>query len=196
MKQVLVISGGNSFAKYEDYMRYLKEKPVDLAYAYRTGWKTNLHQALGHSYQVVVPRMPNRDNAKYAEWVVWLERHLSLLENEVILVGHSLGGCFLAKYLATTNTSKIIRGTFLVAPPFDETRHHSTEFTVETPLDLLAVQGGELHAYFSEDDAVVSYGESEKYRAALPNAHIHSFADRGHFNQEEFPELVADIKSL
>ncbi|KKU81999.1 MAG: hypothetical protein UY09_C0025G0016 [Parcubacteria group bacterium GW2011_GWA2_47_8] len=33
------------------------------------------------------------------------------------------------------------------------------------------------------------------YERSLPRAIMHNFADRGHFNQETFPELIQLIKT-
>ncbi len=36
----------------------------------------------------------------------------------------------------------------------------------------------------------------KEYKAALPNATERIFEDRGHFNQEELPEIITDIKRI
>lgn len=196
MKQVLVIPGGNSFSDYGEFLRYLQQRPVDLEFSNKKDWKATLGERLGDGYQVILPRMPNRDNALYEEWKIWFEKHLELFGNEVILIGHSLGGCFLAKYLSTEKVSRRVLATLIVAAPFDAGARDSAEFVVQSPLTRLAEQGGAVHLYFSTDDTIVPYNELEKYKEALPDAFAHSFSDYGHFNTEEFPELVADIKSL
>jgi len=196
MKQVLVIPGGSSFGSYEDYLRYLRERPIDLDFGSKKDWKASLSERLGSGYQVILPRMPNRDNARYEEWKLWFKRHIELLEDGVILIGHSLGGSFLAKYLSKENIAKRVRATLLVAAPCDTFRLDSVEFLAEDSLERFAKQGGAIHLYFSTDDPVIPYSELKKYQDKLPGAVSHTFDDRGHFNQEEFPELVADILSL
>jgi hypothetical protein len=196
MKQVLVIPGGNSFANHEEYLRYLIERPIDLDFGNKKDWKATLSEQLGGEYQVVLPRMPNRDNARYEEWKIWFERHIDLLEDDAILIGHSLGGSFLAKYLATETMRRQVRATLIVAGVYDGFVPGCADFLVTGPLDRFEEQGGDIHLYFSTDDAVVPYEELGKFHTALPKAIVHSFDDRGHFNQEEFPELVADIRSL
>jgi predicted alpha/beta-fold hydrolase len=46
--------------------------------------------------------MPNKLNARYHEWKIFFEGILSKLdrEDEITLVGGSLGGCFLLKYFS------------------------------------------------------------------------------------------------
>ena len=104
---------------------------------------------------------------------------------------------FPGKYLATIVYPKKIRGTLLVAPPYDiDGGRRLVEFDPPESLELLERQGGELFLYHSSDDPIVDYGELGRYSSRLPKAHVRSFTDRGHFLQEDFPELVGDIKSL
>ena len=101
-KQVVVIHGGDTFKTYEQYLRFLKRFDIDFE-RYRSGkndWKTNLREALGEEYEVIAPVMPNKNNAKYPEWQIWFEKFIPFLNGEIILVGHSLGGTFIAKYLS------------------------------------------------------------------------------------------------
>lgn len=49
--------------------------------------------------------------------------------------------------------------------------------------------------YHSKDDSVVPYAHAEKYLEYLPSAQLNAFEDRGHFLQEEFPELIENIKN-
>src|SRR4051812_10882369 len=106
-KQVVVIHGGDTFGTYEEYIAFLKDFAIDsLEYFMKMGWKDTLQESLGGAYQVILPKMPNKINAKYVEWKVWFEKLLPLLNNEIILIGHSLGGTFLAKYLSENKLPK------------------------------------------------------------------------------------------
>jgi len=195
MRQVVVIHGGDSFETYEEYLQSLRDFPIELEGS--KGWKSGLGETLGPEYQVILPRMPNAMNARYLEWKLWFEKYIPLLHDGVILVGHSLGGSFLAKYLSTETFPRKIAGTFLIAPPFDtDTGRKLIEFNVPPTPSKLSEQGGEIFLYHSTDDPIVEYAQFEKFESALPNAHARSFTDRGHFLQDEFPKLVADIKSL
>jgi len=43
--------------------------------------------------------MPCIENAKYNEWKIQFEKYLKRTDNDLILIGMSLGGIFLTKYL-------------------------------------------------------------------------------------------------
>lgn len=98
--QVVVIHGGDPFNTYEEYLTFLKNKELTLERLRRKDWKVPFENNLGEQYEVLAPAMPNKQNAKFSEWKLWFEKVTPLLNNEVILVGHSLGGIFLTKYLS------------------------------------------------------------------------------------------------
>ncbi len=198
MKQVLIIHGGNIWKRYEDYFDYLKTRELSLERLKQRDWKKDFQNgALGEGYDVIAPQMPNGQSAVYAEWKLWFERILGLLDQDLILIGHSLGGIFLAKYLAENDINRKVLGTILVAPPFDIDEHQNNgQFSLPSSLDRFASQGGKVFLYFSKDDPVVPFADLAKYEQVLPSATPRVFEDRKHFNQETFPELVADIKAL
>ncbi|HWB34204.1 MAG TPA: alpha/beta hydrolase [Candidatus Paceibacterota bacterium] len=202
-KLVVVIHGGTSaFPTYEDFLDNLKTKPIDIKKFNGQGdWKARLPHVLGEEYEVIYPRMPNKENARYSEWKIWFERFIPFMEDGVIFVGHSLGGIFLAKYLSEEDFPKKISGVFLVAAPFEmrgkgETQRVVSEFVLPTSLEKLERQGGSIFLYHSKDDPIVNIDELGKYRASLPNATARIFQDRKHQNQQEFPEIVEAIRNL
>ena len=87
--------------------------------------------------------------------------------------------------------------TFIISAPYnDKDKNYSlADFNLPENLKKFEVQGGKIFIYHSKDDPVVDFADFEKYKKALPNAQTRVFTDRGHFNQEFFPELVADVKS-
>lgn len=198
MRQVLVIHGGDTFSTRERFLEHLRQATVELESGEHRGWKRNLQEALGPEYQVVLPHMPNKQNAQYEEWQIWFEHYLPLLHNGAVLVGHSLGAMFLAKYLAEHDLPFKPAGTMLVAAPYAATDDNNLiQFALPASLDRFAAQAGQVFLYHSKDDFVVDFTELEHYRQALPRATVRIFEDRGHFfTEEHFPELVADIRGL
>lgn len=123
-KQLLVIHGGDAFETYDDYLKYLKTREISLERLKSNGWKKNLSDILGEEYDVLLPQMPNSQNARYLEWKIWFERLIPLLNETVVLVGHSLGGIFLAKYLSENDFPKQVKATFLIAAPYNTATQH------------------------------------------------------------------------
>lgn len=197
-KQVIVIHGGDTFDTYEDYLTFLKSFEINFEKLKTKKWKDSLGEKLGSDFEVVMPQMPNKFNAKYLEWQIWFEKLIPFFAEEVIFVGHSLGGIFLAKYLSENQYPKKIKATFLVAACFDDrdADYSLADFVLPSTLIKLQEQGGKLYLYHSKDDPVVPFTDVQKYQQQLPNAHLTVFTDRGHFDQPEVPELVKDIQNL
>jgi predicted alpha/beta hydrolase family esterase len=197
--QVVAIHGGDTFQKYEDYISYLTNRELSLDKIKRKDWKSYLQDSLGENFDVILPQMPNKQNAHYEEWKILFEKVLRLLDEEIILVGHSLGGIFLPKYLSENKVNKKILGTLLVAAPFneDEAQYELGDFNLSShSFDQFEKQGGKIIFYQSKDDAVVPFADMTKYQKLLPGVQFKIFEDRGHFNQTDFPEIVEDIKNL
>ena len=196
-QQVFVIHGGNAFETYEEYIADLKQKEISIERTRFVDWKGNLQKTLGDTYDVILPRMPNSQNARYAEWKIIFDKFVPQLDENIIFIGHSLGGIFLAKYLSEEKYSKNIKATLLVAAPYNAPDDHPyVDFNILKDLSGLQEQGGEIILYHSKDDQVVPFSNFERYQRELPNAQVRIFTDRQHFNQPEFPELIKDIKAL
>ena len=197
-KQIVIIHGGDSFETYEQYLLYLNNKVLDFERLKRKNWQGTLGEKLGEGFEVLCPKMPNPTNARYLEWQIWFEKLIPFLEDEVVLVGGSLGGIFLAKYLSENDFPKKLRATFLVAAPYniEGAEYSLVDFTLSAPLKRFQEQGGAISLYHSENDPVVPFSNLAKYRKELPNAAVRIFKDREHFQQAELPEIVEDMRAL
>ncbi len=201
-KQIVFIHGGTAFTRYEAFLEYLRTKPIEdpLNERKEKRWQTTLSETLGDTHEVYFPAMPNNRNAQYTEWKMWFERYFQFLREEVILVGHSLGGYFLAKYLSENKMPVSVQGLFLLAAPF-----HNDDFGGEDGGDFafdpknlgsLTAQVRDIHILHSKDDPVVPYTHALMYKEVLPKAQLHTFIDKNHFILEEFPELIAQIRAV
>lgn len=196
-KQVLIIHGGDSFEAYEEYLSFLKKFEIDFDRLKSKGWKETLADKLGASFEVIQPKMPNSMNARYSEWKIWLEKYFPILRDNLILVGHSQGGIFLAKYLSQNMFPKKISATFLIAAPYNmDSKESLVDFALTKNLKRFEDQGGEISLYHSEDDPIVPFSDLGRYEMDLPKAKVKTFKNRGHFQDEELPELVEDIRSI
>lgn len=196
---VVVIHGGESFDSYDEYLHYLETRTVTTAHFNpRPDWKARLSTDIGPGFRVFLPRMPNGQNAKFREWSIWLNRLAPLLDEEVIFVGESLGGIFIAKELAQQRFQKKVVATILVATPYTDEGSPLSLATFKLPssLELLGAQGGKIHIFHSEDDPVIPRSHAGMYQRALPGSKVHLLEHHGHFNIETFPEIVSLIRVL
>lgn len=197
-KQIFMIHGGMTFKNQKDYLNYLKNREVSIEKKMR--WAEGyIEKELGKKFQIIRPRFPLSENAKYNDWKINFEKYIPLLKNNVILIGNSLGSIFLAKYLSEHKFPKKILATYLVCPPFDDTCFEEDlvgGFKLKSDLSLLEKNSKNLTLMFSKDDDSVPVSHAEKYRRKLKNAKIIIYKSKnGHFKIKKFPEIVKMIKN-
>ena len=71
--QLFVIHGGNTFKSDKDYFRYLKTRPISLEKRVRY-YEDYFDKTLGKNFEIIRPRMPLQDYAKYKDWKIYFER--------------------------------------------------------------------------------------------------------------------------
>jgi pimeloyl-ACP methyl ester carboxylesterase len=201
-KQVLVVHGGSAFSKYDDFLRSLREGPFRNIYGAKPKrWRESLALTLCEDWEVFTPSMPNAENAQYTEWSIWFERHFSYLNDGVTLVGWSLGGMFLVKYLLEKPIPFTVQRLVLLGTPCGEYSDASGDdcgtFRFKPKdISVLTAKVADIQIWHSEDDFVVPYSHALEFKKYLPESQLVTFTDRNHFLQEEFPELIETIKQV
>lgn len=202
-KQIIFIRGGETFKNKEDFYEYLENKEIDLVDTWKS-WRDWLSRELFESFDFFTPDMPCKQNSDYKAWKIWFEKYLNLIPgDEIILIGYSLGGTFLLKYLSENKINKKIIQLNLVSScvfdNFDESatkeRLDTFNLNLETISDISSLCN-DIHLYHSKDDTCVSFKNFEFLREKLPNATSHEFNDRNHFFQPTFPEILEVINKL
>ncbi len=154
-------------------------------------------EKLGKKFEVIYPEMPNPDNAKYLEWKIWFEKLFPYLRNDVVLVGHSLGGIFLVKYFSENKFPKRIAATMLVAAPyFDKTRKDlPKDWILPASLSRFEKQGGRIILYQSKDDKLVSLS-SQKIRQSFAECYAEDFQRQGTLFRRKIPGNCEGYKEI
>lgn len=194
--QIVFIHGGDSFDSNEEFYAALRTWTYDPYQPERKRWRDWLALQLASTHEFLVPTMPNKQNADYTAWEIWFEKMVPYLRDGVVLIGHSLGGAFLLRYLSRHTLPVRVAQLHLVAPAID---------TIDCPglcgfaSDLTTWSGfaaaiDAVHLWHSQDDAIVPVHHSERFASVCPAAQAHIFADRGHFLTETFPELLTAVQ--
>lgn len=196
-QQILYIHGGTTFPTKKEYIEFLKTRPVSIEK--KAKWDQDyLDEKLGRQFEIIRPRMPRKDGATYSEWEIHFRRLIPLLKNNVILIGQSLGGIFLAKYLSENKFPKKIKAVFLVAPPFDDTlsgEKLAGGFKLKKDLSLIEKNCSNLYLLFSKNDQVVPVAHAQKYASKLNEAKIIVYKNiKSHFQVAKFPQIVKLIR--
>ena len=177
---VLFIQGGSEGAHKED------------------GWlATSLQKALGTDYDVRYPQMPGESEPDMQTWKAKIARELEMLHGPVILVGHSIGGAALLKYLSEENVEKAIVGLFLLAAPsWDEENWNFDDLRL--PRDLAAKLNGipRIFLYHNRDDQVVPFSHLTLHAARLPRAVVRESDKGGHQFGNDLADVASDIRGM
>ena len=187
--QICTIHGGTVFESDEQYQQALRD--LTLSYdrlLYAPSWKNWLAEQLP-DHDVLLPSMPNKVNAKYDDWALYFSKVVPFLRPDATLIGHSLGGIFLAKYFTENTPEKPFSKLILIAAPYDDEAGESLKGFKLTDASALANMFDEIHLLHSTDDPVVPFAEKDKYLRDLPEAKVHIFEDKQHFNEPSFEEL-------
>jgi predicted alpha/beta hydrolase family esterase len=155
----------------------------------------SLQAALGSDYDVQFPRMPKESNPEYLSWKTEIGRRLDRLRGEPLLVGHSVGGAMLLKYLSETKVDGPVAGLFLLAAPFigadekwqDDAAQIDFSNISEMPRTFL---------YHCHDDEIVPFSHLALYCGKVPSAKVRAFRNGGHQFRNRMAEIALDIKNL
>jgi len=147
-------------------------------------WLKRELEALGH--EVIVPQFPSPPivPAKLSEWFEVLEDYKLLIDEETILIGHSLGGIFTLRVLE--KLTRPIRAAFFVGTPvgvkpilyYDRDNSYSGfDFNWE----LIRTKAKYFTVYHSDNDPYVALGNG-KVLAEKLGVELSFVPGAGHFN--------------
>jgi uncharacterized protein len=169
----------------------------DGAYEEDKSLAASLQDALGAAYDVRCPKMPDEDRPVYEAWKARIAEELDALEGAVILVGHSLGGSILLKYLSEEEEEKPIAGLFLVATPYWGIEEWEVgEYALREDFASRISKEIAVFLYHSRDDEVVPFAHAALYAQKLPLATVRVFDGRGHQFDDDLSEVAQDIGRL
>lgn len=156
----------------------------------------SLEAELGPDYAVHYPRMPDEGDPNYPAWKAALFTEFDTLDEDAILVGHSVGGSFLIHAVAEHRPKRKWGAVALIAPPFfgaggwpDDAMDPATlagELRADVPVFL----------YHGAADAEVPPAHMALYAKAIPHATPRTLADRDHQLDSDLSEIARDIRDL
>lgn len=190
--QVIFIHGGDAFRDPEKLYAMLRERTFNL-YEAKKKWQELLFANLADTHECHRLSLPNSFWADYEAWKIWFEKMVPYLRDGVVLIGHSLGGSFLFRYLTENKLPVTVGQLHLVAPvilPAEDCEGFYVN--IENWTGFVSVVNA-VHLWHSEDDFVVPIIHSETVVNLYPTATLHRFTDRFHFIGDAFPEIETVI---
>lgn len=162
-----------------------------------TGLIRSLKGSLGSNYVLHHPLMPDPENPRYLEWKMTLQATLPVGGNKVAIIGHSLGGSVIVKYLSEGLCQVPVAGLFLVAAPYWGTRGWIIEeFGLKKDYVSKLPDMDRVFVYHSRNDVWVPFSHGEAYAKKLPGAVMRKMSGDDHEFGDGLEALVRDIRNL
>lgn len=175
---VLFIQGGGEGAHTEDAL---------LA--------ASLQKALGAEYDVRYPQMPGESEPEKQTWEAQIAKELEALDGKIILVGHSVGGFMLLRYLSEERIEKPIAGLFLLAAPsWDEENWNFDDLKLPPDLATKLSWIPQVFLYHNRDDEIVPFSHLTLHAARLPRAVVRESDKGGHQFRHDLSDVAGDIR--
>ncbi|GGY76869.1 alpha/beta hydrolase [Cellvibrio zantedeschiae] len=156
-----------------------------------------LRRDLGAAYKISFPIMPAPSKPSYLRWKYELKNLLHGESSPKILIGHSLGGSVLLKYLSELPDKISASGLFIVAAPFWGSENWTLdEFLLRDDFAKSLPKSLKIFLYHSKDDDMVPFSHLDYYRKAIPQAEVRELDTGEHSFKKGLPELTRDIQKL
>lgn len=157
----------------------------------------HLSGSLGNDYRLTHPIMPAPENPRYVTWKMALRSVLPISGNKVVLIGHSLGGSVIVKYLSEGLCQVPIAGLFLVGAPYWGLRGWAMdEFKLQHDFQSKLPPIDNVFIYHSKYDKWVPYSHARSYAKALRGSVLRTMDGNQHEFSHGLPLLVNDIHHL
>lgn len=157
----------------------------------------SLKKTLAAEYQIHYPFLESDESAPDFGRLKQIEKEISRIKGDLVVVAHSLGASMLLKFLSERTPERKIRGVFLIATPFwsgDEDWKQG--FILRKDFADKLPEGIPLFFYHSEDDEEVPSDHLEIYARHLPQAKIHRIEKGGHQLNNDLSQVAKDIESI
>jgi len=158
-------------------------------------WLKNELEKLNNS--VFVPEFPTPKGQTLENWLKVFKKYESHLNEQSLVIGHSLGTAFLLNVLESIN--KPIKAAFFIAgfigplnnPTFDDINKTFTEKSFNW--DRILENCKKFYVFHSDNDPYVPLKKAEELAKHL-NTKVIIVKDSGHFNDKKFDILLERIK--
>ncbi len=151
-------------------------------------WLKAIEEKKGN--EVFVPDFPNTEFPEYDAWREhWESIYASKIEKNAVLIGHSLGGSFLLRWLSEKQIS--VAGLILVAPAPDDCgiEEVKTFFTVPWNEEILKKNIVKVTLLGAENDPYIPLEKFEALAKEL-GATFKKCSGGGHLNDKELLEIL------
>jgi len=167
-------------------------------------WVKKELEALG--FQVEVPAFPDAENPKMSEWLSMLKEKAGQPDEDLYLIGHSIGCATIMRYLESLEENEKVGGAVFVAGYSENIGFDELQNFFENPIDLEKIKTKAKNGFVaihSDDDPYVDLKYADIFKEKLgaeiiikPGAKHFSGAIEGEEAYLELPEVVQGVEKL
>lgn len=152
--------------------------------------------------KVFVPAFPHPKDHPLPDWLSVLKDYEKFINDQSILIGHSLGGLFLLRVLERLDHP--VKASFFVSAPVGvkPIRFYDSDFAFsgfDFNWEKIKQNAGKVTVYHSDNDPYVSLGNGEELAKQL-GTNLTFIPNAGHLNTEsgytEFDLLLRDVNKI
>lgn len=154
-------------------------------------WLNDELRRRGHD--VLVADLPNPEAPDRDEWNKALLEQVGAVDNETVILGHSLGGAAALRFLEAAEAFSTPHALVLVATPW-MINHEMFRgfFMTELDYDVLMWKASKVYVVHAKDDASIPFDHAEKYARVL-HGELIAAETGGHFIGEQYPLLLETV---
>ena len=145
---------------------------------------------------MVAPQLPDAENPDEQAWTEALLEEVKNVDDETIVIGHSLGGAMALRFLEAVEARSTPKACLLISTPWmiqsDKFRGF---FMSELDFEVLMWKVSRFALLHSKDDDVIPFDHAQKYEKVL-HAKLHETEEAGHFKGESYPVMLKVIDEL
>ncbi len=145
-------------------------------------------------FEILFPKIEKPALPAYEKFKGMFASAFKQISEPVILIGHSLGGSTLLKYLSEEKPAISISGLFLIATPHWGSDMKEFQLKLNFQASLMDIPA--IFLYHSQHDTVVPIKHLEFYSKAFRKATVRKLPGKEHVFSKGLPQLVSDIKAL
>ena len=146
----------------------------------------------GDTYLFHAPQMPDPNNPDYQTWMEVLDACIHKSDGPLILIGHSLGGSVILKYLSENIVETEVQQVLLLAAPFwGSNGWNISRYQLKNEHVDQLLRFSNINFFHCLDDEVVPASHLEEYLSLIPHANGQVFKTGGHC----FTDCIGKIKN-